>query len=182
MIGIAFTTCGLIFTLLLILFLYLRLFSIRKILIFALTFYAGFFLTFCKINNSDCLVPMAPVEAVFTGRIVSIPDSSCDGKVKFFFETSTLNDKDIEKSKTLVTVSGIKPEDSRFNIGNKLTINGKLRLPFSAANPSQFDYVSPDTPLSEKVLNAAVGIFVELKTEVFSALGVTEIAKAVGLM
>ena len=129
-----------IFTLLLILFLYLRLFSIRKILIFALTFYAGFFLTFCKINNSDCLVPMAPVEAVFTGRIVSIPDSSGDGKVKFFFETSALNDKDIEKSKTLVTVSGIKPEDSRFNIGNKLTINGKLRLPFSAANPSQFDY------------------------------------------
>ena len=51
-----------------------------------------------------------------------------------------------------------------------------------AADPSQFDYVSPDIPLSEKVLNAAVSVFVKLETEVFKAIGLEDVAKAVGLI
>ena len=78
------------------------------------------------------------------------------------------------------------PDDVEEAVESKMRTSDWNFTQFTAtgetADPSQFDYVSPDTPLSEKVLNAAVGIFVELKTEVFSALGVTEIAKAVGLM
>lgn len=132
--------CCVIFTLFLIALLYFRIFSIRKILIFALTFYFGFFLTFCKIKNNDYLMPLAPVEGNFSGRIVSIPDSPVNGKIKFFFEVDTLNDKKIDGAKTLVTVNDINNDSDIFNVGNKLKIHGKLRMPFTATNPSQFDY------------------------------------------
>ena len=132
--------CCVIFTLFLILILYLRLFSIRKILVFALMFYFGFFLIFCKIKNNDFLMPLAPMDASFSGRIVSIPDSVSNGKVKFFFEVESFNDKKIDKAKTLVTVNSVEDDSNKFNVGNKLKIKGRLRMPFTATNPSQFDY------------------------------------------
>jgi len=132
--------CCIIFTLFLIVLLYLRIFSIRKILIFALTFYFGFFLTFCKIKNNDDLLPLTPIDATFTGRIVSIPDSASSEKTKFFLEVEEIDGSDIEKAKTLTTINGEKQSLETLNIGSKIKIHGKLRKPFTATNPSQFDY------------------------------------------
>ena len=50
------------------------------------------------------------------------------------------------------------------------------------ADPSQLDYVAPSSSLADKVLDAAVNVFVDIKTELFSMLGIEGIAKAAGLL
>ena len=137
-----FQDCGvfysLILTIVLLFALYFRLFSIRKVLIFALIFYFGFFLTFCKDKNSDELLPITPAEVTCVGRVVSIPSDN-SGKSKFFFHVEKVNSENIN-AKIFVTVSDITTEDKYLNIGNKLEIKGRLRAPFTSTNPSQFDY------------------------------------------
>ena len=137
-----FQDCGvfysLILTIVLLFALYFRLFSIRKVLIFALIFYFGFFLTFCKDKNSDELLPITPAEVTCVGRVVSIPSDN-SGKSKFFFQVEKVNSENIN-AKIFVTVSDITDEDKDLNIGNKLEIKGRLRAPFTSTNPSQFDY------------------------------------------
>lgn len=49
-------------------------------------------------------------------------------------------------------------------------------------DPSQLEYVKQDNSLQSKVLDAAIGVFVDIKTEIFSMLGISEIAKTVGLI
>ena len=61
--GFAIFYCA-IFTILMIVLLYLRLFDIRKVLIFTFIFYFGFFLTFCKIKSYDELLHMAPADII----------------------------------------------------------------------------------------------------------------------
>lgn len=129
-----------IFTLFLIIFLFLNLFSIRRILFLILVFYCGFFLTFFKIKNYDELFLQAPSENSLEGRIVSVPSSSDKSKLKFFMDVEKVQGKSIS-GRTFVTVScqGTCP-NSELNIGDKIQLNGNLRQPFSATNPSQFDY------------------------------------------
>lgn len=49
-------------------------------------------------------------------------------------------------------------------------------------DPSQLEYVSPASSLPERVLNAAIDVFVELKGEIFKSLGIENIASALGLL
>lgn len=130
---------GAVITALLIVLLYSRLLSIKKIFGFILIFYFGFFLTFCKIKNHDDLLPMAPVDTSLTGRIVSIPSSPDGSKIKFFIEVETVGNKEV-KAKTFLTVSHAQDIAGRLNIGEKISVKGRLRKPFNATNPSQFDY------------------------------------------
>lgn len=130
---------ALFFTCFLLLFLFLEFFSVRRTLFLILIFYSGFFLTFCKIKNYDDLFMLAPVETGFTGRIVSIPNSSDKTKSQFFMDVETVDSNKVS-DKTLVTISGNKEVLSRLNIGEKIFLEGNLRKPFSATNPSQFNY------------------------------------------
>ncbi len=129
---------GILITLTLLTSYYLRLFSFRKVLILILIFYCGFFLTFCKIKSYDDLFQIVPIETSISGRIVSIPYSGGNNKTKFFFQVDKIKDKQI-LGKTFVTISDI-PADAPLNIGEKLTLKGKIRRPFNSTNPSQFDY------------------------------------------
>lgn len=129
---------GILITLTLLTSYYLRLFSFRKVLILILIFYCGFFLTFCKIKSYDDLFQIVPIETLISGRIVSIPYSDGNNKTKFFFQVDKIKDKQI-LGKTFVTISDI-PTDAPLNIGEKLTLKGKIRRPFNSTNPSQFDY------------------------------------------
>lgn len=131
---------GLLITLILLASYYLRLFSFKKVLVLILIFYGGFFLTFCKIKSYDDLFQIVPIQASITGRIVSIPYSDGNNKTKFFFQVEKIKDKQVS-GKTFVTISE-NPTDTPLNIGEKLTIKGKIRKPFSSTNPSQFDYSS----------------------------------------
>lgn len=131
---------GSLITLILLATYYLRLFSFKKVLVLILIFYGGFFLTFCKIKSYDNLFQIVPIQASITGRIVSIPYSDGNNKTKFFFQVEKIKDKQVS-GKTFVTISE-NPTDTPLNIGEKLTIKGKIRKPFSSTNPSQFDYSS----------------------------------------
>ena len=131
---------GSLITLILLVSYYLRLFSFKKVLVLILIFYGGFFLTFCKIKSYDDLFQIVPIQASITGRIVSIPYSDGNNKTKFFFQVEKIKDKQVS-GKTFVTISE-NPTDTPLNIGEKLTIKGKIRKPFSSTNPSQFDYSS----------------------------------------
>lgn len=131
---------GSLITLILLASYYLRLFSFKKVLVLILIFYGGFFLTFCKIKSYDDLFQIVPIQASITGRIVSIPYSDGSNKTKFFFQVEKIKDKQVS-GKTFVTISE-NPADTPLNIGEKLTLKGKIRKPFSSTNPSQFDYSS----------------------------------------
>jgi len=127
------------FTLLMIILLYLRILNIRKVFIFAAVFYFGFFLTFCKIKNHDDLLEMTPVDTVVSGRIVTIPETTDNTRAKFFFEVEKAAGQKIN-AKTFVTVKGDENVIEKLNIGEKLELAGRIRKPFYATNPSQFDY------------------------------------------
>ena len=131
---------GSLITLILLASYYLRLFSFKKVLVLILIFYGGFFLTFCKIKSYDDLFQIVPIQASITGRIVSIPYSDGSNKTKFFFQVEKIKDKQVS-GKTFVTISE-NPTDTPLNIGEKLTLKGKIRKPFGSTNPSQFDYSS----------------------------------------
>ncbi|MBQ8458980.1 DNA internalization-related competence protein ComEC/Rec2 [bacterium] len=128
-----------IFTILMLILLNIKLLDIRKILILTLIFYFGFFLTFFKIKNYDNLLQLAPANVKIEGRIVSIPEIKENSKIKFFLQTDKVDNSDF-KAKTLVTVSKIDNTNLHLNIGEKISVNGRLTKPFSSTNPSQFDY------------------------------------------
>ena len=131
-----------IFSILMLFLLYLRLFDYKKILIFVLIFYFGFFLTLMKIKNYDELLQIAPSDVKITGQIVSIPKISDDkSKVKFFLQTKSLDENKLN-AKTFVTISQSENLNDKLNIGQIITLEGKLRKPFTSTNPSQFDYSS----------------------------------------
>ena len=128
-------------TAVLVLLLNFKIFSVRRVCILIVIFYFGFFLTFFKIKNYDDLLANTPMNSTFTGRIVSVPNSPDKTKSKFFMQVTSVGKKTIQ-GKTLVTVSA--PEDvlAKLNIGEEIRLKGSLREPFSATNPSQFDYSS----------------------------------------
>lgn len=134
--GILFAS---LFTLVLIVFLVFDLFSVKRILFLILVFYCGFILTFCKIKNYDELLLIAPMQADFTGRIVSIPNSSDKTRLKFFMDIESAN-KEPVNGKTLVFLSGESKVLAGLNIGETISLHGDLRKPFYSTNPSQFDY------------------------------------------
>lgn len=138
--GFAIVYCA-VFTILMLVLLYLRLFDIRKVLIFVFVFYFGFFLTFCKIKNYDELLHIVPVDISLSGRIVSIPEGKDDGKLKFFMQVEKAGDNEID-AKTFVTVTQTEKISGNLNIGEKVLMKGRLRKPFTSTNPSQFDYSS----------------------------------------
>ena len=114
-------------------------FPLRYIFLWAIVFYLGFFNASLKIKDTDEIQHFAPYDGVLTGRIVSIPTGNVKEKEKFFFNVFKVDDKPV-KAKTLVTVEDKDGEFSNLKIGNVYKIKGKLRTPFKAGNPSQFDY------------------------------------------
>lgn len=113
--------------------------SYKYVLFWIFIFYFGFFNSYCRIKTSDKLLELAPADGVITGQIVTIPTGNSAEKVKFFFKVNKLNDITIT-GKTLVTLNDEEGNFENFNIGDTYTIKGKLRPPFKASNPSQFDY------------------------------------------
>lgn len=107
--------------------------STKLVLFWIFVFYFAFFNCTLRIKNSDELLDIAPQKDItLSGQIVSIPNSNFSDKSKFFFKT--------DKGKTLVTVTSKDENFSSLKIGNYYAIKGKLRVPFEAVNPSQFDY------------------------------------------
>lgn len=111
----------------------------KYVLFLVLVFYLGFFNSYFRIKTSDSLLEKAPSDGIMYGQIVTIPTGNSPDKVKFFFKADKFNDKNIS-GKTLVTLTDENGDFDNFNIGDRYSINGKLRTPFRSSNPSQFDY------------------------------------------
>lgn len=113
--------------------------SVKFVIFWIFIFYAGFFNSFFRINTTDEIYSMAPVDAPIKGQIVSIPETTGE-RTRFFLEINTVNDKPVT-GKTFVTITNVKNVPHKgFNIGDEVKINGKIRRPFKVGNPSQFDY------------------------------------------
>lgn len=112
---------------------------IKYIIFWVFIFYFGFFNSYFKIHTTDELVPEANQKVTIKGQIVSIPNSNNSIKTKFFFKVSELNNENTS-GKTLVTINADDGNFSEFQIGDFYEIQGNLRTPFKAGNPSQFDY------------------------------------------
>jgi len=136
--GTEFVTAS-IFTIFLILTAVRRLLPFRIIFVWMLVFYLGFFNAYLRIKNSDELIVFAPSNAEITGRITSIPNSNISNRTKFFFDVKTIDGKPV-RAKTFVNISTSDDDFSMFKVGELYRISGKLRTPFKAANPSQFNY------------------------------------------
>lgn len=138
-----FNNCALaasvIITILLIIVLFKKYVSYKYILLWMFVFYFGFFNSYFRIKTTDVLFEKAPLDGILSGQIVTIPTGNSPEKVKFFFNVTDFNGEKIA-GKTLVTVFDEDGGFDNFNIGDTFQINGKLRRPFKAGNPSQFDY------------------------------------------
>lgn len=110
---------------------------LKYVLFWIFIFYFGFFNAYFRIHTTDGLVPYAWQEAVIQGQIISIPNSNTPDKTKFFLKADKVNGKEVS-GKTLVTFTG--NDFSNLQIGDSYEFTGKLRTPFKAGNPSQFDY------------------------------------------
>lgn len=107
----------------------------KYILFWLFVFYIGFFNAYFRTNTTDELSTFSPTDGIIQGQIISIPETA-NNKTKFFLNVNSLNDQPI-KGKTLVTLDAI---SNNFLIGEHIKINAKIRKPFKAGNPSQFDY------------------------------------------
>lgn len=106
---------------------------IKHILFWILIFYIGYINASLRTNETDNLNLIAPIDAKIEGRITSIPQNIND-KIKFFIDVEKVNNEVIT-GKTYATLNS-----GTYTIGDKIELNAKIRQPFKAGNPSQFDY------------------------------------------
>lgn len=117
--------------------------SPKLVLFWYFMFFFAFFNANLRIKNSDALYQIAPQNAQISGQIVSIPTNTNGDKTKFFVEVSKINynlKSESVHAKILVSVYSSGKIVKNFNIGDTYVLKGKLRAPFEASNPSQFDY------------------------------------------
>ena len=116
-------------------------FPLKIIIIWTVVFGVGIFNTNFRLQKTDNLLNLAPVNSVIYGKIISIPESRGDNKIKFFFKVNKIEYdgmvKEFGNEKTLVSMD---LPDDKFNIYDSYKIRGRLSPPFKAGNPSQFDY------------------------------------------
>ena len=126
-------------------FLIIKNFNRKIILLWTAIFYIAFFNASLRIKTFDDLFKLAPVDSTISGQIISIPNSNVANNSKFFFKVDkiVINDKQYDNhDKVLVSlnISDKGFDITKLNLGNYYEISGKLRRPFKATNPSQFSY------------------------------------------
>lgn len=125
---------------LLIIFATKNLFPYKIIVIWALIFYFGVFNCSSRLNNTDDLLNLAPINSTIYGKIISIPQIKDNNKIQFFLGVNKIEYdeivKDFDDEKVLVSIN----TTEKPNIYDSYKIRGRLSAPFKAGNPSQFDY------------------------------------------
>ena len=117
-----------------------EIFPIKFIIIWTLIFFIGNVNTSFRLRGTDELLSIAPKNAVITGQIISIPQTTNSDKTRFFFHVKNIEydgiTRNFKKEKVLVTIN----TEDKFNIYDTYKIRGRLSMPIKAGNPSQFDY------------------------------------------
>ena len=128
-----------IFSIIIIFFILKNLLPFKYLIFWILIFYFGFFNSYFRVHTSDDLVSFAGNKVDIKGQIVNIPNTGNKIKTKFFFKVYEINGIGIS-GKTFVTVGTENNNIPNFQIGKYYEMQGSLKTPFKAGNPSQFDY------------------------------------------
>lgn len=116
----------------------------KLIILWLLIFYFAVVNASIQTKTNDSLLNYAPEKCSITGQIKTIPNSSKENKLQFFFKVDkiNINGKTIDNidSNTFVTINHIANQNNLLKIGNYYVIKGALKRPFKAGNPAQFDY------------------------------------------
>ena len=137
--------CSCVLFLLLIFLLLRKIITDRFAIILFLIFAVGFFNCSLRLKDSDLLSTYAPANEVkVTGKVTSLPVSASDDFTKFVLDAEKFELNKFEKfdtsSKTMVTLFASKDVYKQIEIGDTLTLTGRLTLPKRATNPSEFCY------------------------------------------
>ena len=110
-----------------------------------LIFFVGIVNIFSKFQNSDYLQAIAPINNITViGQVETLPSSASEDYTKFTLRTEKLlikgeKPKEI-KTKTLVTLLTKAEIYNNIEIGDKLSLTGRLVKTKPASNPSEFCY------------------------------------------
>ncbi len=121
-----------------------NLFSTRLFIVFVLIFLAGFFNSSFHLKYFDDLSSYDDKTINIEAKVSSIPTNNFQDKTKFYAKVISITEdnilnKDIN-AQTLITIEDKTGEFKNIKIGDTLKLNGKVKVPQNAQNPSQFDY------------------------------------------
>ena len=133
-----------IFIILAYLYKFKNLISTKLFCTYAFIFLLGFLNASFNLNTDDELTTYANENINITAKVLTIPTNNKEYKTKFYAKVLTISTKDETnkniKAKTLVTINDATKDLREIKIGDTIKLEGKLKLPNIAQNPSQFDY------------------------------------------
>lgn len=121
-----------------------NLISTKLFCTYAFIFLLGFFNASFNLHTDDELTTYANENVNITAKVLTIPTNSQEYRTKFYAKVLTISTKDETNknitAKTLVTINDERKDLREIKIGDTIKLEGKLKLPNIAQNPSQFDY------------------------------------------
>lgn len=121
-----------------------NLISTKLFCTYAFIFLLGFFNASFNLHTDDELTTYANENVNITAKVLTIPTNSQEYRTKFYAKVLTISTKDETNknitAKTLVTINDETKDLREIKIGDTIELEGKLKLPNIAQNPSQFDY------------------------------------------
>lgn len=121
-----------------------NLISTKLFCTYAFIFLLGFFNASFNLHTDDELTTYANENVNITAKVLTIPTNSQEYRTKFYVKVLTISTKDETNknitAKTLVTINDETKDLREIKIGDTIKLEGKLKLPNIAQNPSQFDY------------------------------------------
>ncbi len=113
-------------------------------LVLCAIFTAGLINSFMHIKYTDDLTSLTDNNLTITAKVLSIPTNIDKNRTKFFaevFSAQTENKKyENINAKTHITINDSEDKYKKIKIGDTLLLQGSLKTPQQAKNPSQFDY------------------------------------------
>ena len=125
--------------------LYKNFVSCRGAVIFYFAFALALLNCHFQIKNFDDLSSHIPSECTLTGTVLTIPTTNSPTKTKFYLkaESGSFSGKEEKlNAKTIVTLYDTKENIEKIKIADSVKLQGTLRNPIRAKNPSQFDYAN----------------------------------------
>ncbi len=138
-------TVGIIFLLCLCVFQYKKkYFNIKYFVSLIVIFLIGLLSANFHLNYCDDLTSFADNDVSLQAKVISIPSNSEADRTKFYAKAQNIILNGIEKenlnAKILITINDKNEKIKTIKIGDTLNLYGRLKVPNSAVNPSQFDY------------------------------------------
>ncbi len=135
--------CIIIFALLYFLY-FKKIISFKYLISLVLIFISGIINTHLNLKYSDDLSSYSDEKVKIEAKVLTIPSNSKPDKTNFFAKVTQITAENIDK-KHINAASNIIINDKtekikKIKIGDTLELEGRIKTPNPAQNPSQFDY------------------------------------------